>query len=140
MILNAPPNCRLMTKMVNVARKRLSAAVRLMTLISETRTLADQTVNDDTVGLAEFHDLLWIRPPGQIESSEFRPLKEIEDKAEVSGISCVIQLLHLSHGLFCQCHSLSMDRGATAAALPYGVKLPAAEGANVINKTGVVFF
>jgi len=47
-------------------------------------------------------------------------------------------LLQISDGPFGQCHCLSMDCGATAAAFAYGVKLPATKGADVIDQTGLV--
>ena len=58
----------------------------------------------------------------------------------MSRISGVIQPLHCSHRLFGQCDSFSVDGRASASAFVYGVKLPAAERTNIIDKASIVFF
>jgi len=41
----------------------------------------DKTVDDDAVGLAEFHDLAWIKATGEVDPSKPWMLEEMKDVA-----------------------------------------------------------
>lgn len=97
-----------------------------------------KTINHQAVLLSESGDAGRVEASGQIELHEPGSVKETEDEAQMPGISCIINLLYFSYGLFCHFRGLTMDRRTPTTAFPNGIELTTTERTNIVDHTGVV--
>jgi len=62
----------------------------MLPIHSSTRLLSHKTVDDDAMGLAELHNLAWIKATGKVDLFKPWMVKEMKDVAQVSRIPGVI--------------------------------------------------
>ena len=95
-------------------------------------------INNDAVFFPECRYVFWVESSGAIKFFKIRPVEQVKNITDVSGISGWIQLLESFNCLFCLLNGLSVNRRAAVSAFPQGVELPAAKWTDVIYQAGII--